>query len=60
MTPDVALRTVSVAEVPWDDVRAVFGTRGDPARCWCQWFKMPQAEWSAASSDALSTSCASR
>lgn len=22
----------------WNDVVRVFGTRGDPARCWCQWF----------------------
>ena len=32
-------------EVPWDDVRTVFGTRGDPSRCWCQWFKVTNAEW---------------
>ena len=23
----------------WDDLVAVFGTRGDPPRCWCQWFR---------------------
>jgi GNAT superfamily N-acetyltransferase len=23
----------------WDDVVAVMGTRGDPPRCWCQWFR---------------------
>jgi GNAT superfamily N-acetyltransferase len=23
----------------WDDVVAVMGTRGDPSRCWCQWFR---------------------
>ena len=23
----------------WDDLLAVFGTRGDPTRCWCQWFR---------------------
>ena len=23
----------------WDDLIAVFGTRGDPSRCWCQWFR---------------------
>jgi ribosomal protein S18 acetylase RimI-like enzyme len=22
----------------WADLEVVFGTRGDPARCWCQWF----------------------
>jgi GNAT superfamily N-acetyltransferase len=25
-------------ESRWPDVDTVFGTRGDPARCWCQWF----------------------
>jgi GNAT superfamily N-acetyltransferase len=23
----------------WDDVATVFGTRGDPSRCWCQYFR---------------------
>jgi ribosomal protein S18 acetylase RimI-like enzyme len=23
----------------WDDVVAVMGTRGEPPRCWCQWFR---------------------
>lgn len=26
-------------EATWADLRAVFGTRGDPANCQCQWFK---------------------
>jgi len=40
-----ALRIVPVTDAPWDDVRTVFGTRGDPARCWCQWFKVDAAAW---------------
>jgi GNAT superfamily N-acetyltransferase len=44
------VRTVPIADVPWDDVRLVFATRGDPSRCWCQYFKMSSAEWSAGSS----------
>lgn len=39
------LRIVSVVDAPWDDVRTVFGTRGDPARCWCQFFKTDAAAW---------------
>ncbi|SNT65617.1 Acetyltransferase (GNAT) family protein [Asanoa hainanensis] len=34
--------TVSVRpadEASWDDLQLVFGTRGDPANCQCQWFK---------------------
>ncbi len=41
------IRLVPLADAPWDDVRAVFGTRGDPARCWCQWFKADPASWKA-------------
>lgn len=41
------LRTVAVADAPWDEVRAVFGTRGDPAGCWCQFFKVDAAAWKA-------------
>jgi GNAT superfamily N-acetyltransferase len=29
----------------WDDVAAVMGTRGDPARCWCQFFRLTNREW---------------
>jgi GNAT superfamily N-acetyltransferase len=48
------VRTVPVDKVPWDDVRAVFGTRGDPATCWCQWFKVPTAQLDAMSKDEAS------
>ncbi|MBI5087721.1 MAG: GNAT family N-acetyltransferase [Actinobacteria bacterium] len=36
---------VPANEASWDDLQAVFGTRGDPARCQCQWFKIPSSEW---------------
>lgn len=39
------ITVVPVAERPWKDVEAVFGTRGDPAGCWCQFFKLSPAEW---------------
>lgn len=39
------IRIVPVDEVPWGDVQTVFGTRGDPAGCWCQWFKLNGDEW---------------
>ncbi|MBG6240238.1 GNAT superfamily N-acetyltransferase [Mycetocola sp. CAN_C7] len=45
MTP---IDVVSVADAPWHDVQAVFGTRGDPSSCWCQYFKMGAAEWKTA------------
>lgn len=49
MVTTSGIAVVSIADVPWADVEAVFGTRGDPARCWCQFFKMPNAEWWATS-----------
>ncbi|HTL42517.1 MAG TPA: GNAT family N-acetyltransferase [Pseudolysinimonas sp.] len=39
------LRVVPVTDAPWADVRAVFGTRGDPSTCWCQYFKVDAATW---------------
>lgn len=42
-----ALRVVPVTDAPWDDVRTVFGTRGDPSTCWCQFFKVDAAAWKA-------------
>ncbi|GAB3612959.1 GNAT family N-acetyltransferase [Humibacter ginsengisoli] len=39
------IRVEPVGDVPWSDVRTVFGTRGDPATCWCQFFKLSNAQW---------------
>jgi hypothetical protein len=46
-TTTAELRVVPVTDAPWDDVRTVFGTRGDPARCWCQYFKVDAQTWKA-------------
>lgn len=35
----------SVDADSWDDIRAVVGTTGDAAGCWCQWFKVTGAEF---------------
>jgi ribosomal protein S18 acetylase RimI-like enzyme len=51
--PALALRIVPASEVPLADVEAVFGTRGDPAGCWCQWFKIPASEWRSIEDDEL-------
>lgn len=32
-------------QVHWADVEVVFGTRGDPSTCWCQFFKLPNDEF---------------
>jgi GNAT superfamily N-acetyltransferase len=40
------MRIVPANEASWDDIQAVFGTRGDPPRCQCQRFKMlPRESW---------------
>ena len=36
-----ALRVIPAQDAPFADVEAVFGTKGDPAHCWCQWYKIP-------------------
>jgi GNAT superfamily N-acetyltransferase len=44
MAPQVTI--VPANEATWKDLQAVFGTRGDPSRCWCQRFKMqPRESW---------------
>ena len=32
----------------WYDAVVVFGARGDPPRCWCQWFRMRSQDWGGA------------
>lgn len=46
-TVAATVRVVPVTDAPWDDVRTVFGTRGDPSTCWCQFFKVDAAAWKA-------------
>ena len=36
----------------WDDVAAVMGERGDPSRCFCQYFRLRGKQWSDADSSA--------
>ncbi len=47
------LRIIPADEAPFADVEAVFGTRGDPAGCWCQWYKLGRADFDAAGRDEL-------
>jgi GNAT superfamily N-acetyltransferase len=35
----------------WDDLLAVFGSRGDPPRCWCQWFRHQRPGYAATPPD---------
>ena len=48
------LRIVPANEAAWEEIQAVFGTRGDPARCWCQRFKMqPGESWASVGPEEL-------
>ncbi|WP_082590288.1 GNAT family N-acetyltransferase [Agromyces sp. Soil535] len=47
------LRVVPANQVPFADVAAVFGTKGDPAHCWCQWYKIPGSDWRSIGDDGL-------
>lgn len=38
------LTIVPANEATWADLEALFGSRGDPARCWCQRFRMSAGE----------------
>jgi GNAT superfamily N-acetyltransferase len=42
------ISVVPANEASWDDLQAVFGTRGDPFRCQCQYFKIPGGAWASA------------
>jgi GNAT superfamily N-acetyltransferase len=42
--PAPELEIVPANEARWEDLEAVFGTTGDPARCWCQRYKMQPGE----------------
>ena len=39
------VRIIPISQTPWGDVVQVFGTRGDPAGCWCQYFKISNSDF---------------
>ena len=41
-TPELTI--VPANEASWEDLQAVFGTRGDPSNCYCQRFKLQPKE----------------
>lgn len=44
-TSDGVVRVEPLTADRWDDAVAVFGTRGDPASCWCQFFRLGGQQW---------------
>jgi GNAT superfamily N-acetyltransferase len=52
MTPEITI--VPANEASWEDLQAVFGTRGDPSRCQCQRYKMrPKESWASVGAEQL-------
>lgn len=47
LTPDNRLTVVPANEASWDDLRTIFGTRGEPGACQCQYFKLSNEQWRA-------------
>jgi ribosomal protein S18 acetylase RimI-like enzyme len=45
MSTDGVVRVEPLTPARWDDAVAVFGTRGDPASCWCQFFRLAGQDW---------------
>ena len=48
------VQVVPANEASWEDLEAVFGASGDPARCWCQRYKMARGEsWASVGAENL-------
>jgi GNAT superfamily N-acetyltransferase len=43
--PGLAVRPLTPAR--WDDFVKLFGERGACAGCWCMWWRLPRAQWTA-------------
>lgn len=42
---EAVISVVPANEASWEDLRTIFGTRGDSSRCWCQRFKIRDYQW---------------
>ena len=42
---DQGMSIIPANEASWDDLQAVFGSRGYPSTCQCQWFKVRDSQW---------------
>jgi GNAT superfamily N-acetyltransferase len=40
-----AISVIPANEASWEDLQGVFGPRGDPSTCQCQWFKIRDSDW---------------
>ncbi|MFE4195266.1 GNAT family N-acetyltransferase [Paenarthrobacter sp. NPDC056912] len=42
---------LETAPASWAAVEELFGTKGEPSRCWCRWFALTGKDWTGTSSD---------
>ncbi|MET7403686.1 hypothetical protein ABZS66_60475, partial [Dactylosporangium sp. NPDC005572] len=47
----MSISVVAAGAERWDDIQAVFGPRGVPAGCQCQYFRCDNAAWRATGRD---------
>ncbi|SDW46656.1 hypothetical protein SAMN04487912_10311 [Arthrobacter sp. cf158] len=43
--------SVETAPAHWAAVEELFGTKGEPSRCWCRWFALSSKEWASTSQE---------
>ena len=44
MIRDLPISVLPANEASWDDLKRIFGTRGEAAICWCQRYKLKPRE----------------
>ncbi|MGF6831883.1 GNAT superfamily N-acetyltransferase [Paenarthrobacter sp. TE4293] len=42
---------LETAPASWAAVEELFGTKGEPSRCWCRWFALSGKDWNTTSPD---------
>ncbi|WP_159708860.1 GNAT family N-acetyltransferase [Arthrobacter sp. 18067] len=46
-----AASKLDTAPASWAAVEELFGTKGEPSRCWCRWFALSGKEWTTTTPD---------
>lgn len=49
MPHDHAPSRIETAPATWAAVEELFGTKGEPSRCWCRWFALSAKDWTGSS-----------
>ncbi|WP_159733960.1 GNAT family N-acetyltransferase [Arthrobacter sp. 9V] len=49
MAQNHAASRITTAPATWLAVEELFGTKGEPSRCWCRWFALSAKDWATSS-----------